>query len=106
MVKQFLLICAILVVAESAVVAQQINPLKPLLHVRLEPKSGVLAGRQDSLYQQFAARFKKSYFSIGALIQARIVFQPESSQQKNNGFEIARLRFRLSGEENSSHYCS
>ena len=103
MVKRFLLICAILVVAESAAVAQPAIPLKHMLPVRLEPKGVGIVDQPDSLYQQFAARFKKSYFSIGALIQTRFDFQSENSQAMNNGFEISRLRFRLSGEMDRGH---
>lgn len=54
--------------------------------------------KDEPLYTQLTETFKKEYFSIGVLLQTVGDYQPQRSFGGNNGFSIANLRLKLSGE--------
>ncbi len=49
-------------------------------------------------FKQLTETFKKEYLSIGFLLQTVGDFQPERSFVGNNGFNVANLRLKISGE--------
>lgn len=52
----------------------------------------------EPLYDKLKKDFQKEYLSIGSLIQFVGDFQPERNLGGNNGFSIANLRLKVSGD--------
>lgn len=59
-------------------------------------------GDAEPLYEQFKSNFKKSYLSLGALLQTVGDFQIDRSFAGNNGFIISNFRVVLYGELDKS----
>ena len=82
----------------KAVIMKKLS-LLILLLACLGPGRPVMAqGSPDSLYNDFASRFKKSYLSFGALLQVVGDYQNTRIFSGSNGFNISNMRLSLSGE--------
>ena len=64
----------------------------------LAPAAPAQQGEDEPLLDELRSTFQKKYLTLGALLQTTADFQFDRSQPGQNGFSIANMRLRLSGE--------
>lgn len=60
--------------------------------------STIIYPQDEKLYDEFKSNFKKKYLSVGLLFQGITDFQADRVLQGKNGFAVANMRLKLSGE--------